>query len=331
VRVSESLRERALPWARDVFLLRRAERTVAAYPADVRSQVGVLVRAARERAGLAELALDREVATALWLYREAALLWLRAIVAARTPEGTEAPSAAVAVVARFASLGLADGAPVPREQLDELLRAVREGDSMEPTRLSSLAVTERAHAARAVVAWLGTLVEARSLGELRWARVLRVGAAALVAVALLVWSGGRLLGTKNVALHKPVRTSGLHPQAIATPGGLTDGVIAGPPPYGVHTAVGSPPWVQVDLGDVYKVSKVKVYNRGDGWFDDGLPMTVQLSVDGTWFADVETRRSSFSQKSPWVANAHREKARYVRVRGTPGKYVTLSEVEVWAR
>jgi hypothetical protein len=122
----------------------------------------------------------------------------------------------------------------------------------------------------------------------------------------------------------------MHQYAISGPEGLTDGVITGPP-YGVHTAAASPPWVQVDLGDVYKVSKVKVYNRGDGWFNDGLPMTLQTSLDGTWFVDIETRRAPFSQKSPWVANAHREKARYIRLRGPATKYLALSELEVFAR
>lgn len=323
--------ERTLPRARDAFLLREAARTVAAYPAAVRSEVSALVRAARERASLAELALDSHVATALSLYREAALLLVRAIVAARTPEGTEVASVPADVVARFGALDLADAAPVSREELDALLRATCEADPMEVARLQPRVATDQAHAARAVVRWLGTLVEARGLAELRWLRAIRVGAAALAGGALLVLGVTRLLGTTNVALHQPVQTSGLLATAPSTPGGLTDGVIAGPPPFGVHTSVSPAPWVQVDLGRIYKVSKAKVYNRGDGWFNDGLPMTLQVSTDGKWFADVDTRRSSFSQSTPWVANVHGERARYVRVRGTPGKYVALSELEVWAR
>lgn len=319
-----------LPRLRDAFLLRAAERTVAAYPAAVRSEVSALVRAARERASLAELALDSHVASALSLYREAALLLLRAIVASRTPEGTEIPSASHDVVGRFHALDLG-GAPVSRGELDELLRAAREADPMEPARLSPLAATDGAHAARAVVRWLSTLVEARGVAELRWTRKLRVGAVSLAALALLVWAGAGMMSTKNVALHKPIQSNGLNADAPQPTGGLTDGVTTSPPAFGVHTTVGSPPWVQVDLGRVYKVSKVKVFNRGDGWFNDGLPMTVQLSTDGTWFVDVETRRTSFSQAAPWVVNARREPARYVRVRGTAGKYVALSELEVFAR
>jgi hypothetical protein len=324
--------ERTSTWPRlrDAFLLRTAERTVAAYPAAVRAEVGALVRAARERASLAELALDSHVASALSLYRETALLLMRAIVASRTPEGTEIPTGASDVVSRFHALDLG-GAPVSRAELDELLRAAREADPMEPARLSPLAATDQAHATRAVVRWLSTLVEARGVAELRWTRKLRVGAVSLAALALLVGAGAGLMRTTNVALHKAIQTSGLSAEAPQPTGGLTDGVTTSPPAFGVHTTVGSPPWVQVDLGKVYKVSKVKVYNRGDGWFNDGLPMTVQLSTDGTWFVDVETRRASFTQAAPWLVNARREPARYVRVRGTAGKYIALSELEVFAR
>jgi hypothetical protein len=157
---------------------------------------------------------------------------------------------------------------------------------------------------------------------------MRLLGAGLAAVALLVWAASGLLSNENVALHKPVTTSGVHPNATSPPSGLTDGVTTGAP-YGVHTTTGDNPWVQVDLLGVHKIRKVKIYNRGVGWFDDGLPMTLQVSENGVVFTDVETRRTSFSQKSPWIAKVGGKRARYIRVRGTPGKYVTLSELEAF--
>jgi hypothetical protein len=111
---------------------------------------------------------------------------------------------------------------------------------------------------------------------------------------------------------------------------LTDGVISGAT-YGVHTDVSDAPWVQVDLLAVYALDKIKIYNRGDAFFDDGLPMTLQVSDNGVTFVDVETRTKLFGQTTPWVAKARGLKARFVRIRGARGKYVTLSELEVFGR
>ena len=124
-----------------------------------------------------------------------------------------------------------------------------------------------------------------------------------------------------MALHKPVTTSGVHPHATSPPSGLTDGETAGA--YGVHTQVGPLPWVTVDLLAAHVIDRIKIYNRNDGWFDDGLPLTVQLSANGVDFVDVATRTTSFVK---WTIDVPRQKARYVRVRSASGKYVALSEL-----
>ena len=111
------------------------------------------------------------------------------------------------------------------------------------------------------------------------------------------------------------------------PAGLTDGVIEGAP-YGTSTQLGDAPWVEVDLGRVYHLDKIKIYNRGDGFGDDGLPMTLQVSENGVAYLEVETRSTTFEQTSPCkVAKGRGRAARYVRVRGARGKYVALSELE----
>jgi hypothetical protein len=133
----------------------------------------------------------------------------------------------------------------------------------------------------------------------------------------------------NIALHKRVITSSVHPNSTAPEGGFTDGSSSGA--YGVHTNVEDNPWVRVDLGDVYQLKKIKIYNRGDGWFDDCLPLTLELSENGVDFTPVDKRTTSFSQWSPWVFSPGGQKARYIQVRGTRGKFVALSELEAYGK
>jgi hypothetical protein len=89
--------------------------------------------------------------------------------------------------------------------------------------------------------------------------------------------------------------------------------------------------VRVDLGDVYQLKKIKIYNRGDGWFDDHLPLTVELSENGVDFTPIDRRTTSFSQWSPWVVAPGGQRARYIQVHGAKGKFVALSELEAYGK
>ena len=111
--------------------------------------------------------------------------------------------------------------------------------------------------------------------------------------------------------------------------GLVDGVID--EPFGAHTMAGNPAWVMVDLGRPQWVGRVKVYNRGDGWFDEGLPFALEFSDDGVTFTEVDTRSTSFSQAEPWVYLGRPRQTRFLRVSGKMGGYVALSELEAYAK
>jgi hypothetical protein len=304
---------------REAFLLEDAERTAAGYPAAERARMRALARAAAERALVAERALDRHPATALALYREAALLSMAARVSVEDGPALAEPLVAAEVVARFRALPARRPAPFAPDALEDLTRFVAEPD-------------QRASPddARALVRWLGTLVERRGVDELRFLRRFRAGAAGAAALALAVVVASSLFGRPNLALHKPVTASGVHPASTAVPGGLTDGVISGAP-YGIHTNEGEAPWAQVDLLGEYALDEVRIYNRGDGYLEDGMPLTLQISRDGLRFADVETRAKTFTRSSPWVAKLHGSPARFVRVRGARGKYVCLSELEAYGK
>ena len=83
--------------------------------------------------------------------------------------------------------------------------------------------------------------------------------------------------------------------------------------------------MKVDLLREYDVREVRVYNRGDGWFDDVLPLTLSISTDDATFTDVATRTTHFDV---WTVELNR-RARWVRV--SNGSYIALNEIEVYAR
>ena len=124
--------------------------------------------------------------------------------------------------------------------------------------------------------------------------------------------------------------SSTHPGSTPNPPAFTDGLTSGS--YAVHTAREENPWAQIDLGETYRINKVKIYNRGDGWFDDGLPMTLEFSENGTDFTEIDKRTKSFGQRVPGMADRLGKKpARYVRIDGNRGGYVALNEIEVFGK
>jgi hypothetical protein len=309
------------------FVLADNERVAAACVRSVRDEVRALAQAAGAHAAVADRLLDGHAASALALYREATVLYMAAVVAARTGETPVEALRAEDVLARFRALSPEEAAAGEPEGRAAFLESVRAPDPRAAERLPRPEALLAAETARAVVRSLAALVEPRSLGEIRFIRRARLVALGAAALGLAVWLATLIAAPPNLALHKPVTTSGVHPSSTSPPAGLTDGVRTGD--YGVHTSVSDAPWVTVDLLGVYLVDAIKVYNRGDGWFDEGLPMTVQLSQNGADFVDVATRTTSFGQLVPWTIEVPRRAARYVRVRGPKGKYVALTELEVF--
>jgi hypothetical protein len=309
---------------REALLLEQAMRAARSYTDGAR--VSALARAGAEAALVADRALDDGyLASALIVYREAGLAFIAAaVVGAPASEPAPAELSPAAVLARFRERQWPGEKKAELEAFCASLapeRAVERSVGVAPAR-------SEVEAARDVVSWLGTLVEPRGVAELRVQRGVRIALAGALAVAALAWGISGLMPNKNIALHKPVSASALFNASI-NPAGLTDGVITGAP-FGIHTKVGGVQWVQVDLESVHRLDRVVVYNRGDGYFDEGLPFTLQISLDGATFTDVEKRATHFSQTEPWVAKLNGASARYVRIFPGPGKYVTLSEVEVFA-
>ena len=320
--LSASARARA---AWDGLLLRDRERVAEDCAAAARDDVRALAIAGRTRAQVAERLLEGDFTSALTLYRDSAIFYLAAVLAARTGNTPPDPLRGDDLLARVEELGVAlDGTAARASFLDQ----VRAPDPRAVERLAPAEAAEIARAARLVVRDLAALVEPRDPDAIRLLGRARVAALAVVGLVLIVWFVAGRVGSRNVALHKPVATSSVHASAIFPSNGLTDGVTGGG--YGVHTNLEAVPWVSVDLLSVYVIKQVKVYNRSDGWFDDGLPLTVQLSVNGNDFVDVATRTATFTPNEPWTVTVAHKPGRWVRVRGGAGKYVALSELQVFA-
>jgi hypothetical protein len=172
------------------------------------------------------------------------------------------------------------------------------------------------------VANLLASVESRTETELDG---LRVGRFAAIAVVLFVCGRALALhyGVHNVALHKPVAASSVAFSKPAT--GITDGRTRDT--FGVHTNEGPHPFVTIDLERTYRIRKIRVFNRGDGWFDEVLPLSIELSTDGTTFHEIARRTTHFDV---WDIDAGMADARWVRATKDSG-YIALNEIEVYSR
>lgn len=175
-----------------------------------------------------------------------------------------------------------------------------------------------------IAALLGSL-ELRTPIALRATRIAR-----LVAIGLLIALVGShfarsRLGERNLALGKPVSPSSIRlnpPNPAELVDGRTQGTI------GIHTNDEPAPQIVIDLEAVHAIHTIKVYNRGDGWFDDSLPLLVDTSTDGVTYDPVARRTNHFDV---WSMDAGGRAARYVRIRRSDPGYIALNEVEVFGR
>lgn len=310
---------------RDAFFLERALGRVGARSPEQQRRIRELFDAASVRATVArELVDSRQHGTAFTLLKEAIVLYLGAITIDHGGEPCE-PGAHIntevdALIAKGAL-------PAPPPELDAIRFWLDEPDPVAFDRLSH----DDALAWRAkidvVVDYLRDLIDPRTERDLKVTRAVRlsvIGLACIALISALVW---KALAPKNVALGKPVSVSSHHPHTKAPPNGLTDGRTSGP--YGVHTSTEDGAWVMVDLQRVHRIERVKIYNRTDGWFDEGLPFALELSENGTDFVEVDKRTTPFSRWRPWVYEGGGKTARYVRVRKIGRGYVALGELEVY--
>jgi hypothetical protein len=229
------------------ILLREAERAALGY-GDARGRaVRRHAAAARSRLAAAqELTGPASLAGAFALLREAASLATSAVVAARAGDAGESrePSATLSPsVAHEHLLSLMGAAAIPAlpAVLVDVARALSPDDPLSADDLRA----DQLPSAKAYVSWLLDLVEARSSGELRVQRALRLGAVtACVLLASAVVLALRF-SAKNLAEGRRVTASSLH--AGFDTRAIVDGKRS--KPLGYESNIEPNFWIQIDLGD----------------------------------------------------------------------------------
>jgi hypothetical protein len=311
---------RGLARALDGYLLRDAEEAAQARSDAQQDAIVRYCDAARSRMKAADALLEpSEALGALALYRDAAVLLLAALAKARDAgAGLSAkPSEAWSILDDAAT-------PSGRPAGFDEARAVLEEDGV--LAIDALSPDDRLAlrtAAQEAVRWLARSVDARPVRVLRAVRWLRVGVVAAFVLGVLGWA---IFWRPNIALGKPASASSLvRTSPPAT--GVTNGIIE--PSFGVQTTFEDQPWVMVDLGKPHALGEVRVYNRGDGWADEGLPFVLEVSIDGVNWTVIDRRAASFSQVIPWKAKAHGARGRYVRLRCPHRGYIAIDEIKVF--
>jgi F5/8 type C domain len=315
---------------RAFFLLEAEEQVARSLPADRGDRMRRMYEAAEIRTTIAaDLSDPRHAVVGVTLYCDAVALLLFAVVLMHGDGPSLEAADAASIDSAFARYVEEGAMGTPPREVDEARHLVAEPhlrmESLGPEELA----TRRA-SLEAAAQWLRGHIEPRTVPQIRRVRIKRLAGAAIVAAGLLGWALASVFSAPNVALHRPVTASSLHQQSVA-PGdgsGLVDGVYE--INYGIHTGFEATPWVMVDLQSSRKIAMVKVYNRADGWFDEGLPFVLELSQDGKEFNEVARRTEPFSQALPWTYSGATE-ARYVRIRAPRLTYIALSEVEIFER
>jgi hypothetical protein len=320
-------------WARETvtktvhwYLLVEAEKTAAGRSPEQQAAITGYFDAATRRYLAAEaLSEPADAVGAIVLYRESITLFVVAL--AKTTDDGAAASLGVAQALDFVDGLVADAPTARREGILSLRSAFRSDDALALDALGPEDLQKLRTAAQETAAWLRSRIDPRPARALRMARQVRLAVAALSILALLCVATAYALAPKNIARGKITVASSHHP---GTPpaSGATNGEIE--PSYGVHTEADAEPWVMVDLGKPYSVREVRVYNRGDGWQDEGLPIALDVSLDGKAWKEVDRRATPYSQSQPWIAKIHVPPVRYVRVRRPVRGVIAISEIEVYS-
>ncbi|HEY6555967.1 MAG TPA: discoidin domain-containing protein [Polyangiaceae bacterium] len=274
-----------------------------------------------------ELSDGRFGAAAIELGSSALRLFSAALLVARGEEVDVARLETATAFHKLKTLIEARDLPHPPPDFADTETLISNQDALSADALPPAEVMRVTESLQRTLRWLRGRIEPRTLGELKRDKRLRLGAFTLALLTLLITSIVWLVKPQSLAHGKPVLVSSNHPNSTAPAGGLTDGNTKDG--YGVHTNLEQHPWVSVDLGQSHAIDRVKIYNRGDGWFNDALPLKLEFSEDGKRFDLVQERTKPFTQAAPWVYRAEGKKARYVRISGRSGGFVALSELEVF--
>jgi hypothetical protein len=281
--------------------------------------------AAGRMSGAKRLRQRGDTVAALVLLREAALLLARAVVGAEgAPD--EPRSSPRRTMDRLDEAVARTGRHLPIEL--ERQRSLIASD--DPQATDALGVEERERAADDLeisTDWLSHLLDAPSAERAKKWRALHLAAAGVVLLVVLERAWTPFVTPRNLALHCDVRASS--ESYSTTAAGAVDGIRYGQ--LGFHSAEESHPWLQLDLGRRYAISRVAAYGRADCCFDQSTPLAFEVSDDGVTYSQVAQRDEPFSQPDPWVIKPRQLTARFVRFQTLRRSFLVLSEVEVYGR
>lgn len=313
----------------DAFLLREAERRAAELGVDRAGRARALATAAHTRMAVAaDVSEPDAAAVALSLYRDAATMFARALAVALDVSVEAAaigPSDLLAWVDRAVARARLSA---PDDEVRSMLELLANEDVGAFDDLDAATAITWCERARVALDWLGDGIETRSPSHIRAARGIRVSALALAVVGAAGFGTMKLIAPHNIAEGKRVSMSSQWPGTV-DPSHCTDGSIDSA--FGCSTQKTHDAWVDVDLGSVVPIKRVTIYNRGDGYFDEGLPFVLEVSEDGSKFDEVARRTTVFSQSAPWTESLGFRRVRHLRVRSAGTGPVTLAEIEAFAK
>jgi F5/8 type C domain len=310
----------------DAFLLREREKVVVARAAPQQDTISRCHRGAQARMRGARDLLHGEPLAALALYREAAVLLIAALGQASGAENVVVRTSHSEAWRDFDGFSRpATHAELP-EDLARARPVLESDDPLSPDALPPEELTAVSEAAARTVAWLASTVEPRNQHEIRVTRGFRIAGVAVFVLFVLYEIGMGLFAPKNLALGKLAMASSRYPSS-PPPSAINNGDIESA--YGYQTQFETNPWIQIDLGALYPVHEVRVFNRGDGWFNEVLPIKLQVSEDAMTYTDVEERTEPFTRDTPWIAKLDGKPVRFVRVTQERQGHIALTEIEVY--
>ncbi|MEW5851317.1 MAG: discoidin domain-containing protein [Myxococcota bacterium] len=218
-----------------------------------------------------------------------------------------------------------------REQGAAALRLARGAfDVVEQGNDAALGSRQAAEQALALHGLVGVLLDPLEAASLR-PRLVRLRrawrflltAALLASPSLALLTRGPAPGT-NLALNRPVTTSKLNPDpGFPDPRKVVDGDRS---IMGFCTANADLNWVTVDLGEVFTIHEVHVYNRTDCCSERAVPLALQVSEDGKTFETLGKVTATFQV---WKPRFEPHSARYVRLSHQGKNWLHLNEIEVY--
>jgi hypothetical protein len=166
--------------------------------------------------------------------------------------------------------------------------------------------------------------DAHRARRVRRARRLRASLAALLVLLLTAWFAPRWFARPNLALHRPVVVTNSDPDFDIDPTQVVDGDELN---LGFHTNTDPDNMLTIDLGSVKSLHRVEVYNRFDCCQDRAVPLTLQLSSDGSAYTTAAHQTKTFQR---WTATLPpKTRARFVRLVHENSEFFHLAEVEVY--